>query len=250
MKKYAIALFFVLLGNGTLIAQNLPDKGSFSAEVRVNPFDDYGKTSVLDGIKFRYFLHQKHALRLDVNWGTNKEEYSFEESLEKGTQKSSFTARETYFTLNAGYEYHMIQGNRFDFYAGGEAGWVRHFAETTGEVMHNGKSHSVGVSNAFVEQDKMSSIGGIDLRSLSSEQQAKAGFRVAALVGADCYLYKGFYVGAEVGFSVSSLKIKKMENTFVNLVTDEIMTQWDTMEQRENKCYFSVEPNIRLGWTF
>ena len=84
----------------------------------------------------------------------------------------------------------------------------------------------------------------------ATSQSAIDGFRVAALVGADCYLYKGFYVGAEVGFSVSSLKIKKMENTFVNLVTDEIMTQWDTMEQRENKCYFSVEPNIRLGWTF
>ena len=68
MKKYAIALFFVLLGNGTLIAQNLPDKGSFSAEVRVNPFDDYGKTSVLDGIKYRYFT-SKTCIKIGCKLG-------------------------------------------------------------------------------------------------------------------------------------------------------------------------------------
>lgn len=250
MKKLVAVLLLFGVAGSTAIAQKLPDAGSFSMEVSSNPFDDYGKTSVLDGLRFRYFINKKHALRLNVGFGTNKDKYEFEYSLEKATYESSFKAHETYFTIDLGYEYHMTLGNRFDIYAGGEAGLVRHFAETEGEVMLNGKAFHTSVSNAYVGQEQISSIGVVNLRDISSDNRAKAGFRVAVLVGADCYLYKGLYIGAEVGLSINSLKVKKMENTCVNPVTGEEMTQWDEREERKADCSFLVEPSVRLGWTF
>lgn len=250
MKKLVVVLLLFGVAGGTAAAHKLPDTGSVSVEVSSNPFDDYGKTSVLDGVKFRYFVNEKHALRLNVGFGTNKDEYDFEYSLEKATCESSFKLHETYFTVNLGYEYHMTLGNRFDIYAGGEAGFVRHFAETEGEVKLDGKTFHASVSNAYIEQGQMSSIGVVNLRDISSDNRAKVGFRAAALVGAGCYLYKGLYIGVEVGLSVNSLKVKKMENTLVNSVTGEEMTQWDEMEERKADCSFLVEPSVRLGWTF
>lgn len=250
MKKLVAVCCLMGMGSGIGIAQKLPDTGSISIEVQTNPFDDYGKTSVLDGVKFRYFMNEKHALRLNAGFGTNKDRYSFENSMEKATYESSFNARETYFTVSLGYEYHMVMGNRFDLYAGGEAGFVRHFAKTEGEVMLDGQWHSVSVSNAYIEQENITSAGVVDLRNIDSDERAKAGFRVAALIGGDCYLYKGLYIGAEVSISINSLKMKEMKNTLTSPVTGGEITQWDKQEQRKTDCSVRIDPCVRVGWTF
>ena len=79
MKRLTLILFAALCIAANLSAQNKPGKGSFGTEVQFNPFDQNGETFKLDGLKFRYFVTDKDAIRLKLGFNldhsnfTNKE---------------------------------------------------------------------------------------------------------------------------------------------------------------------------------
>ena len=76
--------------------------------------------------------------------------------------------------------------------------------------------------------------------------------------GLDFYLYKGLYIGAELGLNINSHKVlereeKKLTSSYNSLdrktKTEETEVKYED-ELRTTSVRFKVEPAIRLGWTF
>lgn len=252
MKKFLVAvMLFCAMGSIAWSQQKCekPEKGSFSAEIQVNPFDQNGRTFSIDGIKLRYFLNEKNALRLNVDFSGHSEKYSYTPEEEEYSYLSELKSRYKNLEINLGYERHFGVGTRFDFYAGGEVGLTRYFAKTTGKMMHDGTGSDITISNAYLPQSAMPD-GIPSLGTLSSAIPANIGFRVAALAGVDVYLYKGLYIGTELNFSIKHVKTKQVEATFMDYTSNEEITIKTEDESKNTDFGFHIEPYVRLGWTF
>lgn len=252
MKKFLVTAMLCCATGGMVWAQQKwekPEKGSVSAEIQVNPFDQNGRTFSIDGIKLRYFLNEKNALRLNVDFSGKSEKYSCTPKEEGYSYLSELKSRSNNLDINLGYERHFGVGTRFDFYAGGEVGLTRYFAKTTGKMMHGGTESDITILNAYLTQSDIPN--GIPLwERLLSADRANIGFRAAALAGVDVYLYRGLYIGTELNFSVKHVKTKKLEATFMNYVAGEEITLDAEDEYKNTDFGFHIEPYVRLGWTF
>lgn len=128
-----VALFMVA---GSSFAQYKPEAKSVSTEVQFNSFDQSGKTFRLDGLKVRYFITAKDAVRMKMglNLTTDKSSLHYDNAdtnLETiinsdGVMKSTSGD----FNLNFGYERHFDVAKRLSLYVGGSLGFNKHFASS------------------------------------------------------------------------------------------------------------------------
>ena len=81
--------------------------------------------------------------------------------------------------------------------------------------------------------------------SLNEDNRASSAFSVAALGGMDVYVYRGLYLGTELGFDISAKKFDK-----VRFKSDDFPGA-ETHDTAKNlNIGFYIEPTIRLGYTF
>lgn len=245
---------------------NLPKAGTVSTEVQFNPFDQNGKQFKLDALKLRYFLTDKDALRLSVGLGFNKvnnlDYNNYEEpdadatQYEKDlydfrTENDKDVTKTGHFTLDLGYERHFMKSGRIDLYAGAEIGIGLAWSKTN-SVLGGIEANE----NTTLDPEKSNTY-----HSYTVESEAKGGndayFAVNAGVftGIDFYVYKGLYVGAELGLNLNNKAYKDYEETSTNnsiLVDDK--DRVETVKYANNKSGFdlgfNITPTFRLGWTF
>ena len=255
MKKIVTAVA-VLLGMwkcGEINAQQrwtAPEAGSIGVEIQVNPFDQNGSTFSIDGLRMRYFLNPKHALRLNLDMSGQSETYSEEVDQDSfGSTLQSLKARTRYWEVSLGYERHFNTGSRFDFYVGGEVGFTHRFAKTTGELVNGGELSEFTITNAYTTKDMVGS-GSFNLQGIAGGVRASSGFKAAALAGVDMYLYKGLYIGAELNFSLRHSNIKPVELDYRNTSSGMTITDKTNDEFKQNSYGIHVAPHLRLGWTF
>lgn len=250
MKRLAFILFAALSFTTYVSAQDKPAKGSFSTEVQFNPFDQNGETFKLDGLKFRYFLTDRDAIRLKVGFNLDHSSYKDEENEEERRNAMLYKYSIGDFNLDAGYERHFKIAKRLSLYVGGSVGFTRHFASTNFEEASN------GLTAVFKGEIKNGAIvpgeGNmqLDYENMLPDVNDRAywGFNAAVFTGLDFYVYKGLYVGTELGIGLHTQKSSQMtyEAKYESIRYHEITT--DKISNTQLKTY--IEPVLRLGWTF
>lgn len=259
MKKVTLILSFLMM---TLVVSNInaqdkPEKGSFGTEIQFNPFDQDGKTFSLEGLKLRYFLTDKDVLRLKLRLSGASNKFSLDEKVnENVTNTSDFKTRTGLWGLNVGYERHFAVAHRVSVYVGGELGFSHHFAHTNISSGNDGDKSIEGIiSNGAITKLEDDGKPESDDNLLNKvNDRAYFGFNAAAIAGLDFYVYKGLYLGAELGFKIESRNSLDMKYQYHHNIGNggqsNIQEFKSNDSARETSFGFYVDPVIRLGWTF
>ena len=303
--------------NASAQKDELPD-GMLAVELQANPFSNDFNTFKMTELKARLWLNNKHVVRFALGFGmdTKKEDTSWnfdsrEGSLtgydiiqQNGTTETSFKE----VRLTVGYEYHLAQSGRLDLYVGASAGyegkyysgssestesWARHgqgsyvpYPNTgsgsypsSGGYYHypdydrTAKQVTITNTTSSTDYSKMSPNGDNNEHSLFAN----------VFTGVDCYIYKGLYIGTELGISFKHGKSENGSYTRISTktVTDDGTVTVNTREEfnsatgktdtrdllnftnneksyspaynkssSSNHLKIYVEPAIRLGWIF
>lgn len=273
MKRLVFILFATLLMAGNTFAQNKPAKGSWSTEVQINPFDQDGETFSLDGLKVRYFLSDKDAIRLKVGFKTTNSKFTDEDSEEKTDYTSShdyqFKYKKGNFDIDFGYERHFDLGKRLDAYLGGSLGFGKNFASTKIDAY----SVIEGTQTSGFEREKYKyeitktgeikngAITNLDADfDLDNAERATWNINAAIFAGLEFYIYKGLYIGTELGINCQSQKTLKAEYDYTTITKTTVNGNTNVDEKTENEETTNnwrttnfktfIEPRLRIGITF
>lgn len=257
------------------LAQYTPEKGTVSTEVQFNPFGQNRNHFSLDGLKFRYFMTDKDALRINLNLDVNNNT-----TTDKDVQNNKFDAitnwntysseletktTETTFRLAVGYERHLLQDGRIDLYAGGELGYegifrsgqqtftssVDQFVGGTPVITGSSTvSHKVTYENMMPTTTTLptTTTGGTTAPTVAGRMN-ESNFFASVFTGIDFYLYKGIYVGTEFGirFSTGTSPVNgtwKQEYS-MTLKT----TTGSTVNTQKTDWSYNSETGVRTGVT-
>lgn len=269
MKKALLFFAAALLAAPYTLAQYQPKQGSIGTEIQFNPFDQDGKTFKLDGVKVRYFLTDRDAVRVKIGFGLNNKNFSTSESDRNNDRPndtyysvdSKYKSTSGNFELNFGYERHFSIAKRLSAYVGASAGFNRHFASINGDVTEarhyqNGDRWLTDITMEGHEEISNGTFsvmpeGGIDGNPLDKvDDRAYWEVKAALFTGVDFYVYKGLYLGTELGLGLSNQKLSKMKYKATTSETKDA-TEFETNDKVRNlNLGFYIEPVLRLGWTF
>lgn len=232
MKKlFTLALLVIALTVGAQEPGFVPTAGSYSVEVQLNPFNKNGISLVGNAIKGRYFLTDKHAVTLSLGLDCDGD-ITYHRYADNTLAEDAFLRWYTgEFNFDLGYQYHLSHYKRFDPFVGASIGLSRNFA--------GGRDQSS--EDHYISWDNITPDG---------EYIASTDLRAAAFAGFDFYVYKGLFVGTEVGLGFEK---KFYSDTRKREIWPDGAE--GIMNETENaggpfKIGFYVIPGIRLGWTF
>jgi len=295
MKKIIVFVITLLCAAG-IYAQNVNNdsasvktndfkSGNNSIEILFTPFKSDGTTFNLTDFGFRYrrFFGQ-NALRagLGINYCGNKdglkEVATVNDSIDWVGTKNYYTHdKSTTIKIALGYERHFNVGDRTAVYVGGEFG----YAATINQVKH-------WKNDDYYEVYHMTSVQSAAYKNKQNytvTDPTANTIIIAALAGIDFHVYKGLYLGAELGikygctfYTTDEQKINgtdmysvtkngntmtvnteyngtdyKTSTTVNNTVTvtessdKHVKTTYTGLQS--NFCFY-VEPAIRIGWRF
>lgn len=299
MKKLFIAAIAVF-GFTTANAQFAPEKGDFVTEVQFNPFANGFNTFRLNNgaFKVRYFVTDKDVVRARLRFGfdnskdktVNSLTDNFSSNLPTYNLQNTTTEtknKQTNFEFTIGYERHLLKDGRLDVYAGAEVGFG--FDNRSGEIKTTVSNSDYNVTTASAttqfestqtdKYEKQNTFGTPSTKYLAA----------AVFAGMDFYIYKGLYIGTELGIYFNSSKNRNnpyMTRTYSDTTTTTpsagaattTSTSWTESTEtgirtgstttggattpieaaaittnRETSCtslQFNIEPAIRLGWRF
>ena len=292
MKKLLV-LLAVCAGVTTATAQELPKKGSIVTEIGFTPFKSSGETFKLNDamLKFRYFVTDKDVVRLKLGVGidnntTDNATFTHPQDLsgynvEVVDNSTKTTNKKSDIQIMLGYERHFAPTGRFDVYAGVEIGFE--WNNRSGSVEENGLT--TGYSNSKLDYT-VQSAKNTDYTDMTPDGEFSShAFKGGVFAGLDFYIYKGLYIGTELGISFTSGKspngyssynyssvttnssgvvtyalnesysgdtgLTTTNTTINNNTTTTISAQQaSTTERSATKLKLYVEPAIRLGWKF
>lgn len=292
MKKLLV-LLAVCAGVTTATAQELPKKGSIVTEIGFTPFKSSGETFKLNDamLKFRYFVTDKDVVRLKLGVGidnntTDNATFTHPQDLsgynvEVVDNSTKTTNKKSDIQIMLGYERHFAPTGRFDVYAGAEIGFE--WNNRSGSVEENGLT--TGYSNSKLDYT-VQSARNTDYTDMTPDGELSShAFKGGVFAGLDFYIYKGLYIGTELGISFTSGKspngyssynestvktnssgvvtyaqnvsysgdtgLTTTNTTINNNTTTTISAQQaSTTERSATKLKLYVEPAIRLGWKF
>lgn len=219
MKKFLLMAAVVLMGAMSVNAQYKPDKMTLATELNYTGSNVKLPTY---GARARLFLNENMVVRLGLgfNTGTDKKTtYNITANPETETYETTTT---TNFSLLPGFEYHFSKFERVSPYVGAELGLA--FGSEVTKTDNN------------------------DNDNYTRTKSPKFGFKVGAVTGVDVHIYKGFYIGAELGLGYELYNIgrgekkSKVENTEV-IVDGEKSTA-------TNSFGLYATPALRIGWFF
>ncbi|WP_031531672.1 MULTISPECIES: outer membrane beta-barrel protein [unclassified Bacteroides] len=214
----ALVAVFSLCAN----AQYEAEEGDIAVEVGFNPFSNSFNTIKLNGgsINARYFFNDKNAARVNLGFGYSSSSDKIEK---KDVSKYSGS-----FSIDLGIENHFASVGRLDLYAGGQLGIETTFGGAKlGDTEISGVCLGTGWTMGDSNYDNCSTI-----------------FSLSAFTGANFFIYKKLYVGAEFGLSFTRRATKDYEVKYENK-TEKHETNWSN-----SSIGFYSEPALHLGWVF
>ncbi len=201
-----------------------PQKGDFSAELQVNPFGNNFNTFKMPSLQGRYFISDRDAVRVGIGFGV-------ESRKDNGSVDNSNVwkkYRQGNFSINLGYERHFFNYKRVDLFAGVGIGYE----------LWNAKMTTSFSSNDIITEEQYINYNDDDYKS-SNEFAAKV------YSGIDFYVYKGLYVGAEIGIKIG---LQNFPEGSVKVGSGEKVKMSPSSTGFLLKTY--AEPALRLGWMF
>lgn len=235
MKKIMLAAALFAATATSAIAQTnefAPAAGDFSVEVQFNPFSNDFGTFKLDQLKGRYFFSDKDAIRFGIGFGLDNSKTTQDPDNNEDVWSKSKVGN---FSIDLGYERHFFNYKRVDLYAGAGLGFALQSASATEQIAVGDDLHEIKTHNS-----------GNGKRSFTE-------FNVKAFTGIDFYVYKGLFVGAELGikFGFRNYPGYYTEGGYDDNGNWSASLESDKKDKVSNfslKTY--VEPALRLGWTF
>ncbi len=235
MKKLFIAAIAVF-GFATANAQYKAEKGDLQTSVDFRPFNNNGKEMFENiGINASYFLTDKDALRLGLNFGLNNTKEG-----EKTNTTNKTTNKSTLFGIGVGYERHFGKFDRLDIYAGAEA----EFSLRSNSIKSENNNGYAELKGSNDENLAAALIGGGTPGTIDNDKRGYTAFGVGVFTGANFYVYKKLYVGAEIEFAFANTSYKKIE------ASNGTATAEVAPKASGTALKFQVNPALRLGWTF
>lgn len=236
MQKFWIVLAAFLCLPACLSAQYRASQGDVSVEVQFDPFGFRDVDEGFGGAKFRVFLTDRDALRLNVDFGLESVEYKEDEDVDDVFSRG----RVADLSIDLGYERHFKVAKRASVYAGVQVGFFRHFASGKAgytEDYTNGSFSSHREYEIIYENCILDANGDVSDR-------AYRGVGGQLFTGVDFYLYKGLYIGSEIGLSVDAFKSCQ---TKMDIGGEGTVKSKDV---ETSVVAGFVRPMLRLGWTF
>ena len=284
MRKVFILIIAMAMYSGIAQVQFKPEKGDFTTELQFRPFsftfsdDDDNPLKIspfsLDGFRFRYFFNEKFAIRanIKVDYASHKDADDIDESGHDyylGYHRTGTTYLKQCkfaFGIAPGFEYHFGKFERLSIYAG-----VDLFFGMTNYKYEEENDITVSYTNPY-SMDFYETRTQLIMESNSSwpylgyqdkvnlDERNHFTFGANAFLGFDFYIYKGLYVGAELGISYNHFAYRDAKVTGKRTVTTteygattEVVLDIDYKTKSKsstNNVNFKCEPAIRLGWKF
>ena len=161
------------------------------------------------------------------------------------------TRSDASFKIAAGYEHHIVNNGRLNIYIGGELGYRGEFYSAEREDKFSQENYNLtttGTYNTINEvkrtyNEKTEWTDGDDLGNASNHS-----FFAQAFTGLDFYIYKGLYVGTELGIRFSATSyVNPTSKTTHNENQDNITRYTGTGIPATAKA---VTVNTKTDWTF
>lgn len=175
------------------------------------------------GAKFRLFVNDAWAVRLNLGLSTNSSKttnYLLDANdAEYETYDKTATTR---FSLMPGFEYHFNKFERISPYVGAEIGILTQTTKTT---------HDDDETDYH-----------------TTRKQPGFGFGFNVVTGVDVYLCKGLYMGFELGLGYDSMNSKR-GSTKVETGGETNETDGDR-STLDSFFGFHAQPQLRIGWHF
>lgn len=275
MKIAAVAALMIVSGNINAQDEFGGKKGNFGTEIQFNPFSNNFETFRIDGLSFRYFISDEHALRLKFNVELDNTKtgktlvapvpsdytttVAYATAFDKYTHDKDYSNKitNTNFGVNLGYEYHFAKYGRADLYAGAQVGIGIESWKQTEITPTSYNKNAEGYSTWVNLTNELKGAADTDGDNLADEF-SKFAFGAGVFTGVDFYITKGLYVGAELGINFATAKAKNydfkqqwLDYDAVNNVYS-VKNQTTTVENniKATSLKFEVEPALRLGWKF
>lgn len=297
----------------------LPD-GMLAVEIQANPFGNDFNTFKMAELKARLFLNNTSAVRFGLGFGVDKDKSDNNWSVDNraddpknyttiynsGTTKTNQKA----LKISLGYEYHFATTGRLDFYAGGELGYEAKFysgssnTDQTKTVYGTGGIYSLnsnyGTGGSYSGNTYYPNTNRTEGQTTVTEESTNYDYEKMTpngnkqnehsifaniFTGVDFYVYKGLYIGTELGISFKNGKsssgsytststrmvtegneAKPSTNTMTTYDSSTGITKYTDFNNSNNdtttasrisdsssssthlKIY--IEPALRLGWIF
>jgi hypothetical protein len=260
------------------------EKGSVTTELNFSPFsfnlnfdgENFStEPFTMPGLRVRVGLNNKWALRanLQLDFGHNKIQQDldnfYDDPYWRQTTTGTRIGKESYtqFAIAPGVEYHFGKWERLSIYVGGEVLLGFRVSQSSYELDRRDviesrewgsdewKWHQTRVMTSSMKTKNCSYSGG-DYYS----QTGKTFFGINALAGFDFYVYKGLYLGAELGLGYThSWAMKgtvKGDSETTTTTTAGIDIEKSSTDKEFNdkitggNLGFRCNPMIRLGWRF
>ena len=226
MAAVAALAMVSMQSNAQSVYDYAPEGGTFTTEVKFNPFATSFNTFGLSGLKGRYFMTDQDAIRLNVDFGIDNSTRT-----DKVTEDDKFVDENNYTISNTetetlvnnmnlrvalGYERHFLSNGRLDVYAGVEAGYEAIFRR--GEITETGneETKTTNGSNSYTTTtttyNEYTEYSGMNVDENGKEKYNEHGFFANVFTGIDFYIYKGLYVGTEFGLRFSMGKTMRSGN--------------------------------------
>lgn len=229
MKRILISVFAVMAMVVSANAQDDLKAGSVSIEVQFRPAN--ATPISMDNFRARYFLSDNMAVRLGVYLNSDK---ASDEQMSTGNPVVTQTENHKVFTFGVypGIEMHFPVGQRLSPYVGAELGFTSRSASS--EITNFGFIEGLNISTENM--------------LYGGSNEGYTSFGVNAITGMDFYIYRGLYMGVELGLGYSTYKEKDRSMTEVNGGTTN--TVEEKINERTSSFGFRTENAIRLGWKF
>lgn len=230
MKKVLFAAIALVASVTPAMAEEsyAPEAGDFSIELQFNPFSDNFDTFKLERLQGTYMLSDKDGLRFGFGLNVHSGKNTSDEDNDSYT-----SSKYGDFSINLGYERHFYNYKRVDLYAGAEVIYKHRWAGS--------KLEKYDSDNAWYETDET-------INYINGGEKAGNDFGFNLFTGINFSVYKGLYVGAELGLGL------EFQNDCWG--KNKVTTQNDVDESKgfnKSKGFdlaFKANPALRLGWTF
>lgn len=203
-----------------------PVKGDFSTEVQFNPFSNNFQTFRIDGLKARYFFTDKDAVRVNLGFSMDNNSRTDETINDsKFPDATNYTTTKTTTETNTkqmdlkigiGYERHFMNSGRVDLYGGAEVGFMGSFFSgdesietstttrttigTTGYTLtETSTSQKIEYSGMTPAASPAGTTPAFNNPFAAAANYNNYSIYASVFTGIDFYVYKGIYVGTELG---------------------------------------------------
>lgn len=249
VKVFALAGVIAFAANAQAQETYAPEKGDFSVEIEFNPFSNDFHTFRIDQLKGRWFMTDNDALRFGIGFGIDNSKKTNDPEKSDVWSKSHVGS----FSIDLGYERNVFSYKRINLYAGAGLSFELNRESSTEQGYQ-----TMGRDDNYQAVEELHSVKKCNINDSYNAFYAKA------FTGIDFFVYKGLFVGAELGLRVG---VKSFLSSYTkgglrrdaegNVIVTNGLSTWDDDYEspkgpKSNNFELSLyaEPAIRLGWQF